>query len=132
MRRPADMVNVLMSGRGDAFVVSVCRVCLRRRPLFGGGVCSAVWLTPDVAHLLNLEALADHLAGDRGLVRLLDCLRHIARVSQRASRAAAATVLAAPGLFLVADTAVHHSILRSSHLARIPTLSPTFKAPITT
>lgn len=53
-------------------------------------------------HLLYLEAGADHLAGDRALVRLLDSLRHGCDArAQRATRATVAAVLSARRLFLV-------------------------------
>lgn len=58
---------------------SVERVVWRRRR------CRGVQTS---AHLLYLEALADHLAGDRGLVSLLDGLRHgcVSRRSERRAR----------------------------------------------
>ncbi|CAH0702735.1 unnamed protein product [Spodoptera exigua] len=53
-------------------------------------------------HLLYLEAGADHLAGDRALVCLLDSLRHGCESrAQRATRAVVAPVLSGARLFLV-------------------------------
>lgn len=62
-------------------------------------------------HLLYLEAGADHLAGDRGLVRFLDSLRHgWARArAQRATRAVSAAVLTGARLFLVTHTVREHT-----------------------
>lgn len=69
-----------------------------------GYICVARALHKIVSpHLLYLEAGADHLAGDRGLVRLLNSLRHgWARArAQRATRAIVAAVLTGARLFLV-------------------------------
>lgn len=53
-------------------------------------------------HLLYLEVGADHLAGDRALVCLLDSLRHGCESrAQRATRAVVAPVLSGARLFLV-------------------------------
>lgn len=53
-------------------------------------------------HLLYLEVGADHLAGDRALVSLLDSLRHGCESrAQRATRAVVAPVLSGARLFLV-------------------------------
>lgn len=61
-------------------------------------------------HLLYLEAGADHLAGDRALVCLLDSLRHGCESrAQRATRAVVAPVLSGARLFLVSG------VVRSPH-----------------
>lgn len=61
-------------------------------------------------HLLYLEAGADHLAGDRGLVRFLDSLRHDGARARtlRATRAVSAAVLTGARLFLVTHGAGTH------------------------
>lgn len=68
----------------------------------GRGACAAICVRLHKAcpHLLYLEAGADHLAGDRGLVCFLDCLRHGCDTrGARASRAVVTAVLRVCGYF---------------------------------
>lgn len=82
-------------------------LCEQVRAVASDGACAVYlcrigYIKQSCPHLLYLEALADHLAGDRGLVCFLDCLRHGCDTrSARASRATVTAVLNRVRLFLV-------------------------------
>lgn len=103
-------MRLALASRGARAGVAVLNLCARGRRY--------IKLSCVDPHLLYLEAGADHLAGDRGLVRLFDCLRH-GRESraQRATRAVVAAVLNGAGLFLVASGGVMRPAWRCSGAA---------------
>lgn len=110
---------------GSVYVRVHCQMCYLlceqvrawHRAARAQAICVIDYIKQSCPHLLYLEALADHLAGDRGLVSFLDSLRHGCDTrSARASRAAVTAVLNSVQLFLVFSRRLAWCVIRPNAL----------------